>query len=167
MSVYHYYNSCVNNSYNFIDTVILNRKIQYTLKPEYTAPMSNHAEYLSKFFRSELRKVTVRKVIKVLKSIKEPYDGLVGTGVSGITMGAIFSHLMKKDMVIVRKDENRHSYRDVENYNVGGRYVFIDDLMSSGDTYLRVRKALEKYNCKIIGYVLYNRNEPKFELWNP
>ena len=70
-------------------------------------------------------------------------------------------------MVIVRKDENRHSYRDVENYNVGGRYVFIDDLMSSGDTYLRVRKALEKYNCKIIGYVLYNRNEPKFELWNP
>ena len=126
--------------------------------------MKTHAYYLDKVFILSERKNMVAKLKKVFRNIPCKYDGIVVTGVSGITMGSIISHLLNKNLVIVRKpdDQSCHSYYTVENAKKNGKYVFLDDLVDSGKTYKYVEKTLKFHKAHVIGTIFYKYNEPKF-----
>lgn len=59
--------------------------------------------------------------------------------------GVILSHVMKKKLVVVRKatDNDNHSAFTVENLADGDKLIFIDDLISSGETFRHCANALK------------------------
>lgn len=123
-----------------------------------------HSGYLSSIFQKTKRKKVVKKLENILNKYTLPYDGFVVTGVSGITMGSIMANLLNKELVVVRKTtQNCHADYKVENAKPKGKYIFLDDCISTGKTFDRVFKAMKKVKGVIIGHVLYDDYTPKFE----
>lgn len=119
----------------------------------------HYADYLSKVFDSKSRKKVVVKITKLLKNTTLKYDGIVVTGVSGITIGILVAHALNVDLVIVRKETLKccHSTFRVENGRVDGRYVFLDDCIDSGRTFSKVKKLLKtECSAKIVGKIFYD-----------
>jgi len=121
-----------------------------------------HASYLGAIFDRKAQDKAIREMKALIKDIE--YDGFVVIGVSGITMGAIMARSCRKRLIIIRKNDNTHSGHTVENFD-SGSYIFLDDLIASGLTFKRVKKALReahqrfswigKKAPKIIGKLLY------------
>ena len=70
------------------------------------------------------------------------YDTLVGTGFSGALVVPALALRLGKQFVLVRKenDGSHHSGRMIGQ--LGKRWVFLDDFVSSGTTRKRVRRAV-------------------------
>lgn len=94
-------------------------------------------------------------------------------------MGAVLAHLLGKDLVIVRKNNaDCHSRVSVENFALGQRLIFLDDLIASGDTFSRVNTAILKMTDhvhmtdakalgsapKIVGKILYYEGKFNIEI---
>lgn len=103
---------------------------------------NNHASYLNAIFIRKAQDKAIREMKVLVKNIK--FDGFIVTGVSGITMGSIMARSCRKKLIIIRKenDNDTHSYYDVENMDTG-RYIFLDDLIASGNTFRRVEKKFK------------------------
>jgi len=132
----------------------------------------SHASYLTHLFNRNKQTKVISGIRKLIKEKQLDFDGFIVTGVSGVAMGAMVARSLKKDLVIIRKDnDNTHSSYHVENFKHGKNYIFLDDLIASGNTYRKVRK--EFFSCssnkgwpyggtyvgnksKIIGTMLYN-----------
>lgn len=134
--------------------------------------MSNtHASYLRYVFDPSKQNTTIRKIRSVINSKKLEFDGFIVTGISGIVIGGIVARSMKKDLVVVRKDDDRttHSSFRIENFKFGKRYIFLDDLISSGNTFKNVKIKMslcneqswlygygKKIPSRIIGGIFYD-----------
>lgn len=76
-----------------------------------------------------------------LRGIK--FDTFVGTGVSGAVAVPLLARAMRKHWMIVRKSgDSTHSSRVCEG-RMGTRWIFLDDLISSGSTVRRVYKDIQ------------------------
>lgn len=86
----------------------------------------------------------VELAVKELKPHTRKFDSIAARGVSGIAIAAPVAFLLKKPLVVVRKDtEMRHSSRVVEGIkDIGSRYVFLDDFISGGTTLREVITAI-------------------------
>jgi orotate phosphoribosyltransferase-like protein len=130
----------------------------------------NHASYLTKIFNRKEQDIVISNIRKLIKEKELVFDGFIVTGVSGVAMGSILSRILRKDLVIVRKGgDGTHSSYNVENYKHGKSYIFLDDLIASGNTYQNVKKMfficesnqwlygkLKKDKSKIIGGIMYD-----------
>lgn len=106
-----------------------------------------HTEYLDTVFDKSRRSKVVRKVRESLRAV--PFDAFVCRGVSGLTMGSILAHSMRKDLVVIRKSEDdSHSDYEIEYGGDGRRLVILDDLISSGDTLEAVVGRLRNFSRK-------------------
>lgn len=69
------------------------------------------------------------------------FDTFVGTGLSGTIAAPVLAYALNKKFLIVRKASDaelqNHSGHSSEGH-LGARWVFVDDLISSGDTFRRV-----------------------------
>jgi orotate phosphoribosyltransferase len=130
------------------------------------ATVTRHSSYLENVFSSPSRlSKTCTKVIKTIKEKGLEFDAIVVRGVSGITIGSIVSSRMRKQLIVVRKDnDGSHADTRVEGIIKGRdfKFIFLDDLICSGDTR---RKTLEKmlefrngsmYKYHYVGTILYN-----------
>lgn len=81
------------------------------------------------------------------------YDTLVGRGTSGMLVIPIVAKALRKNWFIVRK---RHDYANAHGGvqfigDLGHRWVFLDDFVSSGETFhivrQRVRDAVDQINA--------------------
>jgi adenine/guanine phosphoribosyltransferase-like PRPP-binding protein len=99
------------------------------------------------------------------------YDTLIGTGLSGALAVPALARAVGCSWAVVRKDGDcSHSGNAVEG-TVGRRWVFVDDLISSGDTRARVRAAMQLFSemndfeTEYVGDYLYYGNQfrPKEE----
>jgi hypothetical protein len=81
------------------------------------------------------------------------YDTLVGRGTSGMLVIPIVAKALRKNWFIVRKE---HDYTNAHGGvqfmgDLGRRWVFLDDFVSSGETFSivrqRVRDAVEQINA--------------------
>jgi hypothetical protein len=135
--------------------------------PEQSKPerkvVRSHASYLSDLF--ECADVCVQKFRIAMRAVD--FDTLVGTGLSGTLAAQLFARAIGVNFAIVRKaGDGTHSMNRIEG-TIGKRWVFVDDLVSSGDTRRRVREAmdefcrLEKFESEYVGQYLYYGN--KFE----
>jgi len=85
----------------------------------------------------------------MLKGVE--YDTLIGTGLSGALVIPIIARALRKNYAIVRKGrDGTHSRNKIEG-RIGERWVFVDDLISTGNTRSRVKAAVKK-ECKDEGH---------------
>lgn len=114
------------------------------------ADVSIYTEYLTDAFTYQKRQNFLRRAKKELADVK--YDGFVVCGVSGLLLGTLTAHYLRKGLVVLRKDLNTHSTHKWEG-NCLKRYVFLDDFVSSGKTYKMVRDTFYQWEC--VGAIFY------------
>lgn len=115
------------------------------------------AVYLKKTVSKQ--KVLVSDARKYLKRL-EPYDAIVGIGLSGALAIPLIAFALKKRFCIIRKyDRSTHSSQILEgNIRSNHRWIFVDDLIDSGRTFSSVCRKMKKHP-KCVGVYLYQNNE--------
>lgn len=86
------------------------------------------------------------------------YDSIAVTGISGLIIGAPLSILVGKPLVVIRKGNDKeyaHSVRHPGIEDVGKRYLFVDDFISTGETMRRVENALSRV-ARMVGTYEYD-----------
>lgn len=102
------------------------------------------------------------------------FDTMVGTGFSGGIVIPSLALAMGKKFVLIRKDsDDSHHGKGKMVGDLGQRWIFVDDFVSSGKTRKRVigkiAEAMDyngKINAKMVGqymYVNYSTRGPQFE----
>lgn len=108
------------------------------------------------------REQKVEKALAILRHWMplHPFDVIAVRGVSGMTFGSILAHHLGLPLTVVRKSEDKvdcHSPNKVEHgREYPYRFLFVDDLIASGDTYQKVASALGGVGCKAVAYLLYS-----------
>lgn len=108
----------------------------------------------------------VRRCLRALRPIRDSFDVLYVTGQSGIVPGAVVAHLLKKDLVILRKqDESSHGSR-VEGSardRSGARFMILDDFISHASTLSKLLTYLPN-TAKLVGITLYGHPRKEKEV---
>jgi len=127
-----------------------------------------HATYLNPVFDRKQQDKKIREMMRILKDGDITFDGFLVTGISGISIGAIMARSMRKELVVIRKGvySDHHSGYSIENLGRGKSYIFLDDLVATGETVTRCKDAIDQFvedyawgkedKPKIIGQLLYN-----------
>lgn len=128
---------------------------------------------------SDLPRV-VRATTKDLREHIDEFDSIVVRGNSGLLVGSPVSLRLNKPIVIVRKPrDNSHSeeMKVINQYNLGDRYIFLDDFISSGDTLIATWEEINKWFKnrdkipEIVGGYLYRDrkwcDQEKIKTWMP
>lgn len=102
-----------------------------------------HAAYLEDPIHN-LRGVLIR-CVNALEDVG--FEGIACTGLSGLLVAPALAMEMGKRLAVVRKKQdivNHSDHRIETNFKPGDRWVFIDDLISSGCTRDRVIQKLDE-----------------------
>jgi hypothetical protein len=105
---------------------------------------------------------TVREVELRLRPHKQRFDFMAVTGMSGALVGSPVSIRLHKPLVVLRKEgEACHSRQDLINCAaVSGRYLILDDFVSFGTTYDRIRQRFDEMefaaSTRYAGVYLYS-----------
>jgi hypothetical protein len=84
----------------------------------------------------------VRRARKVLADVD--FDTMIGTGLSGALVVPYLARRLGKHWAIARKDgDNSHASWPIEG-EVGERWIFVDDFISSGRSRDRTRGAVDR-----------------------
>jgi orotate phosphoribosyltransferase-like protein len=139
------------------------------MKTKYDKYSAGCASHLFKAFNDREKYINV--AIEKLKFYNVQFDVIVCTGCSGIVFASVLAYVMGKELVIVRKGSDRsHSNRKVEGSVKSehfGKWIFVDDLVDSGKTRKRVKKAIKAWAGEealknYVGDYLYDDNSLSF-----
>lgn len=112
---------------------------------------------------------------EVIETAKErladvEFDTLVGTGFSGGIVIPSLALALGKQFVLIRKEtDDSHHGRGRLLGQLGSRWIFVDDFVSSGSTRKRVIEKIDKAafgSTELVGqymYVSYSKQGPEFE----
>jgi adenine/guanine phosphoribosyltransferase-like PRPP-binding protein len=101
------------------------------------------------------RNKIIIKAVCDLRKIENSFDSIACCGVSGLMVVPQIAELLNKNIVIIRKpDEKRYSEFYIEGV-APFRYIVVDDLICSGDTFKWIRQAIYEDNPKAICNGLY------------
>lgn len=107
----------------------------------------NNSTYLAHVFEPEILKKTselARKQIRKFQK-KYPFDTLVFTGVSGMSLGFILSRDLGIPVLLIRKSgERSHANGIIEGYCTGKSYLIVDDFVDTGSTIRRIVRRMNK-----------------------
>jgi len=135
---------------------------------------NRHSGYLSPVFNKGEIKSTIKRVRKALKDVD--YDAIVVTGVSGLSVGATIAYLTGKQLIVVRKEEERsHACYEIEGLpRVDFKYIILDDFVCAGNTVVKIAEKMKEKvqysKATYVGLVQYSENRKTFcvshqELW--
>lgn len=81
------------------------------------------------------------------------FDTFVVTGMSGAMAGTLLSHRLNKNLLVLRKNDDS-THHDTADYfgRLGKKWVFLDDLVSTGDTFRQVYNRMEKMTRQLVTY---------------
>lgn len=104
---------------------------------------------------------------------KVDFDTMVGTGFSGGIVIPALALAMGKDFMLVRKetDDSHHGYGRLLG-QLGQRWIFVDDFISSGHTRARVIKKVDEAVANVgvtttmVGQYMYGTAAP-FKFYDP
>ena len=119
------------------------------------------ADYLRPMTVGDYRKHVIKCALKDLRRRKhrDKFDCIVVSGYSSTIIGSIIADRMNKDILIARKEgEPRNSHRVIDGM-VGGKYIFLDDLVCSGATIKRIKDAVHAGDGELYGYWLYRQGK--------
>lgn len=101
------------------------------------------------------RKKIIDKAVKKLRKVK--FDTIAVSGFSGAILGSIVAHRLRKKLTLIRKpDDDSHSTTKIEGNTWDCKYIILDDLISSGKTYHRIRDAM--CESELVGIYLYQHH---------
>jgi adenine/guanine phosphoribosyltransferase-like PRPP-binding protein len=90
--------------------------------------------HLERGFHSEMRFEVIHDASKRLCEVD--FDTIVVMGISGLVMGSVLAYQMNKKLAVVRKRGERElttsGFSSVVEGYLGGKFIFFDDLISSG-----------------------------------
>lgn len=126
----------------------------------------HHSSYLEAAIKDT--RLTVKRAVDTLKPLKKEFDVIVVTGVSGLLIGPIVAYKLNKKLLVIRKQDdknNSHCHYLVEGHLPAnkGRWLFLDDFISSGHTLRRVYNTVDKEasSHSFYGFYGYRCNEFK------
>jgi adenine/guanine phosphoribosyltransferase-like PRPP-binding protein len=119
------------------------------------------ASHTCRVLNHKHRNKMIIKAVCDLRKIADTFDSIACCGISGLMVVPQIAELLNKNIVIVRKpEEKRYS-----NFNIEGaapfRYVIIDDLICSGNTFKLIRDSIYEDNprARCVGLYCYMPEE--------
>lgn len=112
-----------------------------------------HADYLNQFDSIAKYKSIVKKVCRLIRQSKIEFSHIAVAGVSGMTIGGPVALRLKKNLIVVRKEEDCHSDCQVEGIPANNKqfgYIIIDDCIDSGKTVFNIYSAINKMNNQAV-----------------
>lgn len=117
----------------------------------------NHAGYMDAL-QPGSRKSYLDRAISKLRGIE--FDTIVFSGMSGAIFAPLLADRLGKEIALVRKEsDSNHSCMSVEGYADIRKYVFVDDLICSGDTFRRCQEKIQKFAPSAICVASYQYRE--------
>lgn len=102
--------------------------------------MGKHEPY----FCVDMHSGVVGQIMSRLTEITDTFDTIVVTGTSGQFYGPVLAYIMQKEYCVVRKpNDGSHDYHKIVG-NVGSRWIFFDDFVSTGNTRKRVKVMMRE-----------------------
>ncbi len=98
----------------------------------------------------------IRDGFKAVIEQKYPgVDGIVGVATGAIAHGMLVADIMELPFIYVRSSAKGHGMQNLieGEYKEGGKYVVIEDLVSTGGSSLKAVEALRSANCDVLGMV--------------
>lgn len=114
----------------------------------------------------------IEKALRTLNPHEDEFDAFVCIGVSGLLVAPTLAYLMGKRLAVVRKldDKQNHAVVRVESaLNRKDRWVFVDDLIASGETLRYVLRAMgntEGFEGEMVGRFMYNTDHYTGDKWH-
>lgn len=101
----------------------------------------------------------VDTAVKFLRPRKRHFDSIVVRGQSGVIVGSPVALRLRVPLVVVRKpNDSTHSmYQVINGDNVGFRYLFLDDFISTGATLMACKDALVSFGSRCSCIYQYDR----------
>jgi adenine/guanine phosphoribosyltransferase-like PRPP-binding protein len=131
------------------------------VKSDYLYSVYNVSEF------ANLAKKTVHAAQRMMKQI--PFDAIAFTGTSGAAMAYILSAEMGIPLICVRKEtDNSHyvkGHGHLEGFVQAKRFAFVDDFISSGSTFRRVKEVITSKmpKAECVGIILYAATRQDYE----
>lgn len=119
---------------------------------------SIHSPYLYDALNPEENGKIVSGICRFLrrKAIRDTFDGIAFTGLSGALIAAPVAVRLKMPMLAIRKQDGSHSGCAVEGDRLIKNYIIIDEMVSSGNTIDTIRTKCTDFNSSHnVGIVLY------------
>ncbi len=118
------------------------------------------ASHTSRILNHKYRNRIIMTTYQHLKKYEESYDAIVCCGTSGLMVVPQIAELLKKNIVVVRKDLKGYSKFYVEGAYTK-KYIIVDDLICSGDTIRHIIRSIKKETStsKCIGVYSYMKDE--------
>lgn len=111
-----------------------------------------HDIYHNVSMRPDRLRAIMPKIIRILKRIdkKTPFDSIACRGVSGALMAAPIAYHFRKNLILVRKDDDQdnHSTERVMGDRLCQRYIVVDDFCASGHTVKAIQGGIYNYLSK-------------------
>jgi orotate phosphoribosyltransferase-like protein len=111
----------------------------------------------------------VAKLVRMLKKkeFADKFDGIAISGYSMSLLSPIVAYKLGKDVCVVPKDSERRNSGWLAEGKHSMRWLIIDDLICSGRTIKRVKKAVEEIDGTIVGVVLWHSDSDSMEVKLP
>ena len=118
------------------------------------------ASHTSRVLSHKYRNKIIMETYSYLKKLDIEYDGIACCGASGMLVVPQIAELLKKNIILVRKELNGYSDFLVEGAN-SIRYIILDDLVCSGGTVKYIIKTIKDETpiSKCIGVYSYMRDQ--------
>jgi len=117
---------------------------------------NRHSPYLTSALYN--MQMIVDDAVKELRNIQ--FEAMVCTGVSGLLVAPLLAYKMGKTLAIVRKEKDTDNHADTRiesGMEVGDRWIFVDDLIASGATIIRVKELMAYAGWPpMVGHYTYN-----------
>lgn len=111
------------------------------------------ASWLKPVLHPKRRRKVIERAVERLRTVE--FDAIAIQGYSSSIPGSILAYLLDKELLVIRKTgEERTSYRSIEGYK-GSKFVFVDDLISSGNTVRRVLAGAARFEATCVGIYLF------------
>lgn len=121
------------------------------------------AAHTSRILNHKYRNRIVMTTYSYLNNLNIEYDSIACCGTSGLMVVPQIAELLKKNIIVVRKDINGYSDFMVEGAS-SKNYIIVDDLICSGRTIKHIMKNIkyESPRSKCVGVYCYMPEESSY-----
>lgn len=135
--------------------------------PNAIPPISNGDYFREAVFNPKL---TLDLAQERLKGVE--FDTIIGTGMSGGIIIPLLANRMHKHFALIRKDRDGSHSGSPFVGNIGHRFIFVDDFISTGATFWRVIDRMDRIandyerHVEYVGTYTY-QNSSLRDGWHP
>jgi len=125
------------------------------------------AAHTSRVLNHKYRNGVIIKAICSLRKIEKDFDSIACCGVSGLMVVPQIAEILNKNIIVVRKGEQRYSEFFIEGV-APSNYVIVDDLICSGSTVKSIINNIhdDVPRAKCIGAYFYMGEECAYNASN-